>query len=134
MMGRIVAVDVRRHEWEVKPTVFYEMDCRVFVDGVLRGEVSIGDVDVIVVDPPWSAEKRGVEPWETGISGRPYHVYSVDSKSIVHAAMKLSRVLGKPLLYRYKEPLPCKHLVIAATEVKMMRNRGWVYYGVCEDV
>jgi hypothetical protein len=134
LINKIVAVDIVRYEWEVEPTIFYQMDCRVFAHRVLNGEVDVGKVDVIVVDPPWSAEKRGVKPRETGITGRPYHLPDIDSKSIIYAAMKLSRFLGKPLLYRYKEPLPCKHSVLAAVEVKMIRNRGWVYYGVCDEV
>jgi predicted RNA methylase len=134
MIGRIIAVDIRKHEWEVEPTVFYQMDCRVFVNKVLLGVIDVGEVDVVVVDPPWSAEKRGVKLREAGISDRPYHIHHINSKSIVYAAMKLSGVLGKPLLYRYKEPLACKHSILAVAEVKMIRNRGWVYYGVCEEV
>jgi len=52
MIGRIIAVDIARHRWEVEPTVFYQMDCRVFVDMALRGEIALGDVDLVVVDPP----------------------------------------------------------------------------------
>jgi hypothetical protein len=131
MIGRIVAVDIERHKWEVKPTVFYQMDCRVFVDRVLRGEIELGDVDVIVVDPPWSAEKRGVRPKRTGISNQPYHLRGVDSRSIIDATILLAKTFNKPLLYRYKEPLVCKHIVHAVAEIKMMYNRGYVYYGVC---
>jgi hypothetical protein len=131
MIGRIVAVDVARHRWEVEPTVFYQMDCRVFVDRALRGEIALGDVDLVVVDPPWSHEKRGVAARETGVSRQPYHMAGVDSRSIVEAAALLSRTLGKPLLYRYREPLKCNHIAQAVAEVKMIRNRGHVYYGVC---
>jgi hypothetical protein len=101
---------------------------------VLNGEIDLSGVDVIVVDPPWSAEKRGVKPRETGVTHRPYHVVDADSESIIRAAVKLSKFTGKPLLYRYKEPLPCRHQTLYAAEVKMIRNRGWVYYGVCEEV
>jgi hypothetical protein len=134
MIGRIIAVDIERHKWEVKPTVFYHMDCRIFVDRVLKGEIELGDVDVIVVDPPWSSEKRGVKPREIGISSLPYHISGVHSKPIVQAAMRLSMALNKPLLYRYKEPLECKHLVRAVAEVRMMYDKGYIYYGVCEGV
>jgi hypothetical protein len=65
----------------------------------------LGDVDLVVVDPPWSREKRGVAARETGVSRQPYHMAGVDSRSIVEAAALLSRALGKPLLYRYREPL-----------------------------
>ena len=131
MIGRIVAVDVRKYEWEVEPTVFYQVDCRVFVDRVLKGEIELGDIDIIVVDPPWSHEKRGAAARETGVSRQPYHLRGVDSRSIIQAALKLAKVLGKPLLYRYREPLPCNHLVLATVEVKMMHNKGHIYYGVC---
>jgi hypothetical protein len=131
MIGRIVAVDIRKHEWEVEPTIFYQMDCRVFVDKVLNGEIELGDVDIVVVDPPWSHEKRGVMAREAGISRQPYHLKGTDSKSIIHAALRLSEALGKPLLYRYREPLPCNHLVLAVAEVKMTYNKGKIYYGIC---
>jgi len=134
MIGRIIAVDITKHKWEVEPTIFYQMDCRVFVNRVLRGEIDLGDVDLVVVDPPWNAEKRGVKPRETGISSLPYHIRGVYSKSIVQAAIRLSRALGKPLLYRYKEPLPCSHLIQAVAEIKMMYNTGYIYYGVCRGV
>jgi hypothetical protein len=134
MIGRIVAVDIVRHEWEVRPTVFYQMDCRVFVDRVLRGEIELGDVDLVVVDPPWSHEKRGVMAREVGISRQPYHLRGVDSRSIVNAAMRLSKELSKPLLYRYMEPLRCSHLVLVVAEVKIVYNRGYIYYGVCRGV
>ncbi len=131
MIGRIIAVDVTKYKWEVEPTIFYQVDCRIFVNRVLRGEIELGDIDVIVVDPPWSSEKRGAQLRETGISKQPYHLKGVDSRTIVQVALKLSQALGKPLMYRYKEPLPCKHLVKAIAEVKMIRNRGYVYYGIC---
>jgi predicted RNA methylase len=60
MIGRIIAVDITKHKWEVEPAAFYQMDCRVFVERVLKGEIGLGDVDIVVVDPPWSHEKRGV--------------------------------------------------------------------------
>ena len=131
MIGRIIAVDIKKHEWEVEPTIFYQMDCRVFVDKVLKGEIGLGDVDIVVVDPPWSHEKRGVMAREAGISRQPYHLKGVDSKSIIHAALRLSEAFNKPLLYRYREPLPCNHMVLVAAEVKMIYNKGQIYYGIC---
>jgi hypothetical protein len=132
MIGRIIAVDIKKHEWEVEPTIFYQMDCRVFVNKVLNGEIELGAVDIVVVDPPWSHEKRGVMAREAGISKQPYHSKGVDSKSIIHAALRLSEAFNKPLLYRYKEPLTCSHLVQVVAEVRMMDNKGYVYYGVCD--
>jgi hypothetical protein len=57
----------------------------------------------------------------------------VDSKSIIHAAMSLSKAFNKPLLYRYREPLACSHLILVVAEVKMIYNRGYIYYGICFD-
>lgn len=91
----------------------------------------MGDVDLVVVDPPWSHEKRGVAARETGVSRQPYHMAGVDSHSTVDAAALLSRTLGKPLLYRYREPLRCNHIARAVAEVEMIHNRGYVYYGIC---
>jgi hypothetical protein len=131
MIGRIIAVDVTRHKWEVEPTVFYQMDCRVFVDKALKGEIELGDIDIVVVDPPWSHEKRGAAAGEVGISRQPYHLRGVDSRSIIQATVRLAKVLGKPLLYRYKEPLICKHVIHVVAEVKIMYNKGYVHYGIC---
>jgi hypothetical protein len=131
MIDRITAVDIRRYEWEVKPTIFYQMDCVDFVSKVLNKEIELGDVDIIVVDPPWSHEKRGIALKEIGISKLPYHLTGINSRSIIQAALKLSRYTDKPLLYRYKEPLECEHMLRATAEVKVIRNKGWVYYGVC---
>jgi hypothetical protein len=131
MIKKIIAVDITKHNWEVEPTTFYQMDCRVFVDKVLNGEIELGDVDIVVVDPPWSHEKRGVMAREAGISRQPYHLRGVDSKSIIHAALRLSEAFNKPLLYRYREPLPCNHMVLVAAEVKMIYNKGQIYYGIC---
>jgi hypothetical protein len=131
LIDKIIAVDIRRYEWEVKPTMFYQMDCLELMGKVLDGEIELGDIDVIVTDPPWSHEKRGVAFKETGISRQPYHLTGINSKSIIQAALELAQALRKLLLYRYKEPLKCEHLLRVAAEVKMMRNRGWVYYGVC---
>jgi len=133
MIGRIIAVNVTRHRWEVRPTTFYQVDCRVFVEKVLKGEIELGDVDIVVVDPPWSHEKRGVMARETGISRQPYHLRGVDSRSIIQAAVRLSEALSKPLLYRYRELLPCNHLVLAVAEVKVIHNKGHIYYGVCDS-
>jgi len=113
MIDRITAVDIRRYEWEVKPTLFYQMDCRIFTQRVISGEIELDDVDIIIVDPPWSSEKRGKALQQTGISKLPYHLTGINSRSIIQAALKLSRYINKPLLYRYKEPLECEHLLRA---------------------
>ena len=131
LIDKRIATDITRYEWEVKPTIFYQMDCRIFVKRVISGEIELGDVDIIVVDPPWSSEKRGKALRQTGISKLPYHLTGINSRSITQAALKLSRHINKPLLYRYKEPLDCEHILRATAEIKMVRNRGWVYYGVC---
>ena len=124
----IVGVDIERHEWEVEPCEFIHMDAREYVDRILRGEASIGRVDAVVVDPPWSSEKRGQMPRRTGISGMPYHM-PVKSRVIVDAAARLAGILGVPLVYRYKEELPGSSIVVESI-VNIMRRQGTVYYGV----
>jgi hypothetical protein len=131
MIDRIITVDIRRYEWEVRPTKFYQMDCRIFVQRVMSGEIELGDIDVIIIDPPWSSEKRGKALKQIGISKLPYHLTGINSESMIQAALELSRYINKPLLYRYKEPLECEHMLRAMAEVKIIRNKGWVYYGVC---
>jgi hypothetical protein len=101
------------------------------VDKVLKGEIELGDIDIVVVDPPWSHEKRGVAAGEVGISRQPYHLRGVDSRSIIHAALRLHEAFKKPLLYRYKEPLICKHVIHVVAEVKIMYNKGYIHYGIC---
>lgn len=128
---KLIGVDVAKHEWEVAPDEFYLMPCEAFVARALRGEVALGDVSLVVVDPPWNSTKRGAMPKGLGISNMPYHV-KVDPRSVIWAAIKLARASGAPLLYRYREPLPCKHSVRAEAEVEVMNNRGAVYYGICE--
>ena len=85
----------------------------------------------MVVDPPWSHEKRGVFAKRIGVSNMPYHLPYVDSVSIVQSAMRLSKYLGTPLLYRYKGRLGCEHLVEVEAEVFIVRNRGVIHYGIC---
>jgi hypothetical protein len=76
-------------------------------------------------------EKRGNIAQQIGISSMPYHLKHVDSKSIIDAALQLAKHLNTLLLYRYKEPLKCKHIIMAKAEVKIIRNKGVIYYGVC---
>jgi hypothetical protein len=123
----LIGVDIVRYEWEVEPDVFYQVDARWFA--------SLYDPprrpDLIVVDPPWSHEKRGVKAMYTGISNQPYHMRGVDSTDLVLAALRLARRLGSRLLYRYKDRLDCNHEAHVTAEVKMIRNKGYVHYGVC---
>jgi hypothetical protein len=130
---QIIAVDIAKYSWEVAPTTFYQMPCQIFVDKVLRNEIALpSSIDLIVVDPPWSHEKRGVVPKGVGYAIMPYHLKYVDSKAIFVAAMKLCKHLHVPLLYRYKEFIKCDHIVAVEAEVKIMRKRGAIYYGVCK--
>jgi hypothetical protein len=130
LISKLVGVDVVRYDWEVVPDVFYQMDCRVFVSKVLRGELSI-EPDLIVVDPPWSHEKRGVMARKIGISNMPYHIKDIDSTTIINTAVKLAKHYSVPLLYRYKEALNYNHIILAEAEVKIIRNTGKVFYGIC---
>jgi hypothetical protein len=130
-ISQLIAVDIYKHEWEVKPDTFYQMPCQLFVEKVINGEIALPRTSLVVVDPPWSSEKRGRFPSGTGISNLPYHML-VDSKSIIVYAVRLAKHLNTLLLYRYREPLPCEHVARAEVVVNMMRNKGLVYYGVCK--
>jgi len=102
----------------------------VFVEEVIQGKIPPpSGVDLVVVDPPWSHEKRGRSTQLPRLSRMPYHLKSVNSRSIISAAERLASHLNTPLLYRYKEPLGCKHIVRAEAEVKILRCEGTVYYG-----
>lgn len=128
----IIGVDIARHEWEVEPDEFHETDARVFVDKLLDNEIELARrPDTIVVDPPWSHEKRGCKPRGLGISSMPYHMKHVKSRELIQAAQQLSQHLGVPLIYRYKEPLPGTNVLIKH-HVKIMRKQGIIYYGLIQ--
>lgn len=126
----LVAVDILKHDWEVKPDVFYIMPCQEFVARVFRGEIKLGSVDIVVVDPPWNTRKRGLPTIPIGLLRMPYHMY-VNPADIIYTGIALARRLNTLLLYRYKEPLKCDKVVGVSAEVKVFGKRGFVYYGVC---
>jgi hypothetical protein len=128
----LIAVDIEKHEWEVKPDVFYRMPCQLFVEKVIRGEIDLPKPSIVVVDPPWSREKRGKAPSDIGISMLPYHIRYVDSWSIIASAMNMSKHFDTALLYRYHNVLPCDHIARVDVLVNIMGHKGFVYYGVCK--
>ena len=132
-ISQLIAVDIEKHEWEVKPDIFYQMPCQLFVEKVVKREISLPRTSLVVVDPLWSIEKRGRFPSGTGVSSLPYHIKYVDSRSIIVYALRLAKHLNTLLLYRYREPLPCEHVARVEVVVNMMMNRGVVYYGVCKQ-
>jgi hypothetical protein len=132
-ISQLIAVDIEKHEWEVKPDIFYKMPCQLFVEKVINGEIVLPRASLVVVDPPWSGEKRGRFPSSSGISSLPYHMRYTDSRSIIVYAMRLAKQLNTLLLYRYREPLPCEHVARVEVTVNMMMNRDIVYYGVCKQ-
>ena len=122
----VLGVDIRKHKWEVPPDRFYLGDAQ---DPKLL--VRLGkewQAVVLLVDPPWNHEKRGMLSAGTGISGMPYHV-RVPSARIVGAALAAARELGVPLVYRYKRPIEGTSILFEA-RVSMFGNNGTVYYGV----
>jgi hypothetical protein len=129
-IGRLIGVDIYRHDWEVRPDVFYQMSCQEFASRVIRGEIELPRADLIVVDPPWDTKKRGLSA-VPGLRRMPYHVYA-NPASIVYAGVALAKRLSAPLLYRYVEPLKCNHILAIRSEVKVFGRRGFVYYGVCK--
>jgi 23S rRNA U2552 (ribose-2'-O)-methylase RlmE/FtsJ len=127
----IIGVDIDKHKWEVEPSIFYQMPCQLFVGKVLNEIVLPSTVNLIVVDPPWSHEKRGKAAQHLGISSLPYHIKYINTKSIIDAAIRLAKHLNTLLLYRYKEPLSCKHIVKVEAEVRIIHNTGVIHYGIC---
>lgn len=128
----LIGVDIEKHEWEIKPDVFYQMPCQLFVHNVLKRKIELPQhVDLVVVDPPWSQEKQGVFPREIGISHMPYHIKNVNTKTIIMVAEKLAAHLDAKLLYRYKECLTCNHVIKADARVTIMNNKGVIHYGIC---
>jgi len=125
----IVGVDIARHEWEVEPDEFYLGSSIDFVDDIISGRKTIVEPDVIVVDPPWSHEKRGRMPSGLGISSMPYHMRGISSREIIGAANRLRKHYGVPLIYRYKEPLEGS-CVIVRHNIQVFRSRGTIYYGI----
>jgi hypothetical protein len=132
-ISQLIAVDIYKYEWEVKPDIFYQMPCQLFVEKVINGEIVLPRASLVVVDPPWSSEKRGRFPSGTGVSSLPYHMKYVDSRSIIVYAMRLAKHLDTLLLYRYYEVLQCDHVARVEVIVNMMGNKGLVYYGVCKQ-
>jgi len=131
-IANLIGVDIEKHEWEIKPDIFYQMPCQLFVHKVLKGEIDLPQhVDLVVVDPPWSQEKHGHFPKRIGISHMPYHIKNVNTKTIIMSAEKLAAHLDVKLLYRYKECLTCNHIIKADARVTIMNNKGVIHYGIC---
>jgi len=124
----LIAVDVAKYEWEVKPDIFLNVDAVTLVHRMLDGFHL--PFSLIVVDPPWSREKRRKASSKLGISSMPYHVHA-KSMTIINEALTLARNRRVPLLYRYKQKLPCNHMVYARAEVKIIGNTGTIHYGIC---
>jgi hypothetical protein len=132
-ISQLIAVDIEKHQWEVKPDIFYQMPCQVFVEKVIKGNIALPKANIVVVDPPWSSEKRGSQPNDVGISSLPYHLKYIDSRSVIVYAVKLAKHLNTLLLYRYCELLRCEHVARVDVVVNMMGHKGLVYYGVCKQ-
>jgi len=128
----LIGVDIIKHNWETKPDVFYNMPCEKFVRDVIENKIKLEKLDIIVVDPPWSFEKRRSIKDYVFYSKLPYHM-NISSMPIIYFSMKLSKHLSTPLLYRYKEHLTCKHVLKADAIVNLYRHIGKVYYGVCSN-
>ena len=128
----LIGVDILKHLWETKPDAFYQMPCQLFVHKVIKGEIELPQhVDLVVVDPPWSNNKRGVFPRKIGISHMPYHTKNVNTNAIIMAAEKLAAHIHAKLLYRYNEFLTCNHIIKVEVNVNIMKNTGIIYYGIC---
>jgi len=116
----LIGVDITQHEWEVEPDEFYRADACSFTYTL--------PVSIVVVDPPWSASKRGAFPKGLGISHLPYHV-KTDDEALIRCALHKATALGVPLLARWKKPLDGAKL-LAVSNVTIMGNKGNIYYSV----
>jgi len=123
----IIAVDIVRHEWEIRPDVFIQKDARTLS---LNDVQAYGKIDLVVVDPPWSHLKRGVVSPLAGYSKQPYHMKHVDPYSIINKAIELAGELRSTLVARFKEPLGCADILIR-DRVVVFGRRGVVYYSIC---
>jgi predicted RNA methylase len=131
-IANLIGVDIEKHEWEIKPDVFYQMPCQLFVHKVLKGLIELPQhIDLVVVDPPWSQEKRGVFPVSHMPRAALYHIKNINTKAIIMVAEKLAAYLDAKLLYRYKECLTCNHIIKVDANVTIMKNKGVIHYGIC---
>jgi len=128
---QLIAVDIQRLDWEVCPDIFYQMDLRVFVKKALDGELNIDSADLVVVDPPWSVEKRGTDKLSS-IKNLQHYTIAAPSQSLIWSAAALAKHLQAPLLYRYKELINCNHIIKVIYDVNIFGNKGKVFYGVCK--
>jgi hypothetical protein len=128
----LIAVDISKYPWEVSPSIFYQMPCQIFVEKAISGEIALpNSIDFVAVDPPWSTEKRGKMAHQIGVSSMPYHLKHINSRIIIVAATRLAKHLNTLLLYMYKEPINCSHIIRVEAEVKIIYNTGVIYYGIC---
>ncbi|MEM1598628.1 MAG: hypothetical protein QXI07_08990 [Pyrobaculum sp.] len=91
----IIAVDVAKHDWVVKPAEFHQQDALEFLRRFH------GRVDAVVLDPPFSTNKtprRHVEQYDVLHNGRfPF--------SKVVQAVKLGRTKAKHVILKYMPTL-----------------------------
>jgi len=122
----IIGVDIARHKWEVEPNVFIQKDCtKLTIDEVRR----YGDINIVVVDPPWNHVKRGGTSEMISVSKMPYHIPNVNPWQIVYAALRLAKELNTPLIVRFMEPIPSADIILE-NNVVVLGSRGTVYYSI----
>jgi len=122
----IIGVDIVKHRWEVEPDVFIQKDCRkLSIDEVRQ----YGKIDIVVVDPPWSHEKRGKVSYMVSVSKLPYHIPGTEPYQIIYAATRIAREFGAPLIARFMEPISGSDIVLKNNTV-IFKNKGVVYYSI----
>lgn len=124
----VFAFDIQRLDWVTKPYMFYQKPCwayRRYLD-------EIGDVDVVVIDPPWAQ-------WDHRGSRRARNYYSEAlgrPEDILMCGINAAHDLGKPLLYHWREPLTnYKHIVGPIQfrgRSRYIKQPRPSYYGVIE--
>ena len=105
---RVAGVDPRRLEWVVRPTCFiksYAQKWKEWLDRVLE---CLGDIDLVVVDPPWAQWKH-----KGSRKARQYYIAPVSlAIDIIEKALEVKEYLGVPVLIHYKERIDRGDIVV----------------------
>jgi len=109
----LVANDIRRLRWIVKPDVFFKGPSWKLLDKLLQHQLT--DFDVVVVDPPFSPYARGLEKryWylPSNAKGTPIR--------IINDAIYIAQKLSVPyVLIHYRFLKDFGHDVVAAVEFR----------------
>ena len=94
----LIGIDVKKWKWMVVPDRFYNCTVWQFYNMLKRGDVKIGNVDVVVTDPP---------KWHNRKHKRIEYNYIIGSpRLIIYYAYNVARLLNAKylLVHYYKIP------------------------------